>query len=416
MNARGVRIEYEPLHEIKGDELNPKEHDLGAIIESIKRHGYVAPLIANETTGTLVAGHGRALALAAMRRAGDAAPLGIVERGDEWLVPVVRGVAFPSDDEARAYLVADNRTTSLGGWNEGALADLLSTLSRQTAAGLTGTGYDGDDLDAMLHRLARDGGAPADEDEAPEPPAAPVTQPGDLYRLTDINGIEHRLICGDCTETDLIMRLCGGTPDALITDPPYGLAVVDGAGRVGFGKAHAPAGQYRPVAGDADPFDPTHLLRRAPVVALMGANCYASRLPSSAGWLVWDKATSSATGKSISVAGRFSEAELIWTSRPRAAVDICRCLSIGFMREGEREPREHPTQKPVRLFAWLLRKLTEAGQTVLDPYAGSGTMLLACMQEKRAARLVEIDAGYCDVIVARWIKAGGRDPVREAAS
>lgn len=149
-----VRIEYMALSDLKRHPRNPKDHDHGAIQRSIGRFGYVAPVLMDERTGYLVAGHGRVDSLQQMKDSGQQAPARIEVRGGEWFVPVMRGVEFRSDAEVEAYLVADNRLTELGGWNEPELAALLQDLATEDADLLEATGYDSDDLDDLLHMLA----------------------------------------------------------------------------------------------------------------------------------------------------------------------------------------------------------------------------------------------------------------------
>ncbi len=150
-----IRIEYMPVDDLVGMERNPKEHDLGAIHASINRFGYVAPIIINETTGRIVAGHGRAAVLKQKQDAGEDRPSGVMVKDGKargpWLAPVVRGVAFKSDKEAEAYLIADNRLTELGGWDNRTLLEILDPLS--VSDGLDGTGFDQDDLESLRKSL-----------------------------------------------------------------------------------------------------------------------------------------------------------------------------------------------------------------------------------------------------------------------
>mgnify|MGYP006316760821 CR=1 FL=1 len=152
----GLRIDYIPLAELvtKKHVRNPKDHDLGAISRSVNRFGFTAPVLMDERTGYLAAGHGRIDTLAQLKAQGHEPPANVrQDAAGEWLVPVVRGVAFNSDAEIEAYLVADNRLTILGGWNEPELAALLQDLAAQDTALLEVTGYDGDDLQALLDDL-----------------------------------------------------------------------------------------------------------------------------------------------------------------------------------------------------------------------------------------------------------------------
>lgn len=149
-----LRIEYMDLAELVRAPRNPKQHDLGAIHTSIARFGFVSPIILDERTGRLLAGHGRLDSLQAAKASGSKPPDRIEAQDGTWHIPVVRGIASKSDQEAEAYLVADNRTVELGGWDDAALASLLSDLAAQDA--LAGTGFDGEDVDALLKRLGDD--------------------------------------------------------------------------------------------------------------------------------------------------------------------------------------------------------------------------------------------------------------------
>lgn len=150
-----LRIEYVPLGELRRWPRNPKAHDLGTIGASLRRFGMVESLVMDERSGRLVAGHGRLEQLVAERDSRLAPPRRIRVREDgEWLVPVLRGVAFRDDREAEAYLVASNETTIKGGWEERELAVLLSDLVKQGDDALVGTGFSDADVRAMTASLA----------------------------------------------------------------------------------------------------------------------------------------------------------------------------------------------------------------------------------------------------------------------
>lgn len=144
-----IEVQYIPLSEIVEADINPKDHDIGQIYQSIKRFGFTQPIMMNENTGKLLAGHGRLQTLQQMKQGGEKVPARIKEKDGEWLVPVLKGISFEDDMEAQAYLIADNRLTELGGWNTGELVDELEKL---ISAGLEldGTGYDFDDLETMV--------------------------------------------------------------------------------------------------------------------------------------------------------------------------------------------------------------------------------------------------------------------------
>lgn len=149
-----IYIEYMPLSTLIRAPRNPKDHDLGAIGQSIDRFGFVSPLLINETTGNLAVGHGRLDELQIKKIHGEAPPKRILrDAHNEWLIPVIRGVAFDTDEEAEAYLIADNRLNEIGGWNEATLAQALSDLAAHGADMLAGVGFDMDDVDELLRRL-----------------------------------------------------------------------------------------------------------------------------------------------------------------------------------------------------------------------------------------------------------------------
>src|SRR5260370_6403559 len=113
-----IRRECLPLSgRLKGPR-NPKDHDVPLLHDSFSRFGYVDPVALNERTGRLVAGHGRLQALQEAKAKGQQPPKRIEVREGEWYVPVLRGIAFDSDEEAEAYVVTSNQATILGGWNE----------------------------------------------------------------------------------------------------------------------------------------------------------------------------------------------------------------------------------------------------------------------------------------------------------
>jgi hypothetical protein len=200
-----VRLDFVNMDELEGAPRNPKQHDLGAIITSMRRFGFVAPVVVNETTGNLVVGHGRVEALREIRSSGGEAPKRIRTAKDGvWKVPVVH-VAFDTDEEAEAYVIADNRITELGGWDHNELAAVLTTLDD-----LEGTGYDGDDLDDLLAMIGEMPGPPGGGGEGEDNelwPTIKVRVPPEVYH-------DYRKVlaqCGGGTEgerfADLLSRV-----------------------------------------------------------------------------------------------------------------------------------------------------------------------------------------------------------------
>ena len=153
-----LQIQYVPMSSIQEAERNPKRHDLPLLQASLRRFGFVAPLLMDSASGRLVAGHGRLAALRQMREAAPAAPPPARVQADaktgEWLVPVVFGANFANQAEAEAYLIADNRLVELGGWDGEILLPMLGDLKISAPdtlniigwdnAGLLAAGYSGE--------------------------------------------------------------------------------------------------------------------------------------------------------------------------------------------------------------------------------------------------------------------------------
>ncbi len=140
-----IRVDYVDVETVKGWPRNPKRHDEAGLDASLERFGFTVPLMLDEKTGRLVAGHGRLEALLRRKLAGLPAPARVETsaNGDTWKVPVLKGVSFANKSEAEAYLIADNRLTEQGGWDNEALLAVVKDL---TDAGISmeGTGFPAD--------------------------------------------------------------------------------------------------------------------------------------------------------------------------------------------------------------------------------------------------------------------------------
>ena len=190
---------------------------------------------------------------------------------------------------------------------------------------------------------------------------------------------DWQIIHGDCLE--VLKSLPSGSVDAVVTDPPYGIARV---WKGGFGRGWARAQSQATQRNAWDNKPPSQEVFEAVLslgvpTAIWGGNYFT--LPPSRGWLVWNKPERGFT---------LSEAELAWTNRDMV-MRVCDCRRS--------DPgRTHPTQKPVKLMEWCLDKLrVPEGGTVLDPFMGSGTTGVACVQTGRKFIGIEIDAGYCEI-------------------
>ena len=220
---------------------------------------------------------------------------------------------------------------------------------------------------------------------------------GDLFEIG-----EHRLLCGDSTDSEQVAKLMNGQKaDMVFTDPPYGISH-SGKGIKGSAKEN----DFGEILGDNDisvALDSFNLCQSMFIEATMifwGANYYSSCLPNGFGWLVWDKQKEGDT---------FSGAELAFVNKG-IKVDVFRHQWHGMIKGSEMgEKRLHPTQKPIALVDWSFKNY-DAGKNVLDLFLGSGTTMVASHNTKRKCYGMELDPKYCQVIVDRMIKL---DPTLE---
>lgn len=192
------------------------------------------------------------------------------------------------------------------------------------------------------------------------------------------------VVQGDCREheADLPRTL------AIISDPPYGVS--ERCDRKAKGRGNlAECNDFPPIYGDSTPFNPWPWVAFKKCV-LFGANHYAPKLPPSPSWIVWDKR--GGTGSNDN-----ADCELAWAKDAGPARVVYHYWN-GMLRDSERgEARVHPTQKPVVVMEWIIQRYTDECDTVLDPYAGSGTTLVAAAKLGRHFLGFEISEEYCAI-------------------
>lgn len=383
-------------------ENNARTHSpdqLEMIGNSIREFGFINPVIIDENNMILV-GHGRVMA---------AKNIGIKQ------VPF-RRVTNLTEDQKKAYIIADNKLSDLGGWDdELLLAELESIELDMSKFGFDIEIDDIEDTDIV-------------EDDPPEvdADAEPKSKRGDVYKLGD-----HVLMCGDSTDPDDITKLLRGgrsadvppvTVDMILSDPPYGMnldtdfSTIKGSLK-SIGKKRGTQGnKYDKVIGDNDDFKPELILTffenfsYCKEMFLFGADYFAEYLQdkNNGSWLVWDKR------KPSQADAIGSEFELIW-SRSKHKRRMLRHDWFGFLsseNSADARNRIHPTQKPVTLLADIIEQWGKNSNVILDLYGGSGSTLIACEQLNRKCYMMELDAHYVDVIIERWENFTGRKAVR----
>jgi len=369
---------------------NPREHtpeQVEQVANSIREFGWTMPILIDETN-EIIAGHGRLMA---------GKQLGIKE------VPCIIAKGW-SDEQKKAYCIADNKLTENSTWSKDFLKLNLTNLY-DNEFDLKLTGFSDDELSKLLPDFNIDEGL-TDEDDVPTPPEEPVTKLGDIWLCG-----EHRVMCGDSTSDNDTDRLINNAKiDLVFTDAPYGINVVQ-SNQVG-GEGITESGTYSKILGDetidtAQKFYELCLKKNFKDFILWGGNYFTNFLKPSRCWIIWDK----------EMTGNFSQAEMAWTSFEKGGVKIIKHLWNGLSREGNRKEelksRVHPTQKPVGLFFKILQDYKNV-KTIYDGFLGSGSTLIACEKSKKICYGLELDSKYCDVIVKRWQNYTGQEAVLES--
>jgi len=396
-----MNIEQWPLERIKPYERNPRTNDAAVepVAASIRRFGFRQPIVV-DGDGVIIAGHTRYRA---------AESLGLET------VPV--HVADLTDEQAREYRLADNMTGELAEWQWDLLRAEVEGLGDD--ADLGAYGFDVDALAAAVAGEQTKGLTPADKAPEPPPESQAVSKPGDLWTLG-----RHRLLCGDSTRAADVDRLMDGELAALVaTDPPY---LVDYTGERPNGTGKDWTENYREIdIPDADSFFRGvfenvvrviaphaaiycwHAHKRCGVIQKVWADLgILDHQP-----IIWVKPTP--------VFGRLfwhlrhEHCVMGWVQGSKPEHDGDHSMEMNSVWElgwenGEAGDKsrvtgnEHPTQKPVEIFARPMRKHTKPGQVCYEPFSGSGSQLIAGEQEGRRVFAMEISPAFVDVAVRRW--------------
>jgi DNA modification methylase len=389
-----LQIAWRPLGELIPYARNPRTHtdaQVAQIAASIEQFGWTNPVLVDGASG-IIAGHGRVLA---------ARKLGLDR------VPVIE-FAHLSDEQRRAYIIADNQLASTAGWDEALLRLELADLS-ELGFDLGLIGFAEGELERLLAGDGRIG--LTEDDDAPALPDQAITQPGDLWALG-----EHRVLCGDATVLADVERVLGGQlADMTFTDPPYNVDY-----------ANSPKdklrGKHRPILNDklGAGFEAFLHDACANIVAVTKGAVYVCMSSSELHTL--QRAFVSAGGKwSTFVIWAKSHFTLGRADYQRMFEPIlygwpqghdrfwCGARDQGDVWHFDKPAKNdlHPTMKPVALVERAIRNSSKSGDIVLDSFGGAGCTLIACAKSGRQARLVELDPKYCDVIVVRWQEWGG---------
>lgn len=384
-----MKVQNVSIDKIKPYENNPRDNEAGvdAVANSIDEFGWQQPIVVDKDN-VIIVGHTRYKA---------AKKLGMKE------VPVVVADKL-SEEQVKAYRLADNKTGELTDWDDGLLDSELDDILN---IDMSDFGFDIDMPDDEDNEAKED-----DFDE--EPPAKPKSKLGQIYQLG-----RHRLMCGDSTKPEDVKKLVGGGVkcDLLLTDPPYN---VDYSSK-DYGRDKASkTRKYNQISNDKMTPDEFYEF------LLSVFKNAKDNLKTGASFYIWfsDLATVE-FNNAANEAGLLVKETLIWEKnnivlgRQDYQHKHEPCL-YGWVEGGSHswysdrkqttvmhfdKPQRsdlHPTMKPVALFDYQIKNSTKSGDTVLDLFGGSGTTIMACEQDGRNACVMEYDPKYVDVIIKRW--------------
>lgn len=369
---------------------HPKEQIL-KIAAQIDGVGFTQPILIDKD-GVVIAGHGRRLA---------AIELGMKS------VPVIV-VDHLSEDEVMAVRIADNKLAE-SDWDVSLLAFDLGTLERREFD-LTLTGMNTDAIaEAMKSLNVPDPSDPSnggtdDEDDVPPPPLTIHSREGDIWQCGN-----HRVMCGDSMdESDVGFLMANRKADMVFTDPPYGYEYESNFQEKHEGLLNDDKIQdFTPIAAK--------FMRDNSAIFVCGSHqtIHQWRPLIDAHFkyknlIVWKKNNWSMGDLTGAFAGQH---ELILFAH-KGRVEIRGERSRDVWEFDRDPPTDHPTQKPVRLVAFAIEKTTDQNDLVLDLFGGSGSTLIAAEQLGRVSYTMELAPRYVDVILERWARLTGKDPVR----
>ena len=406
MSDRELAIEYRALDSLVPYARNARTHSeaqLAEIAGSIREFGFTNPVLIAEDD-TLIAGHGRVLAARLL--------------GMETVPSIV--LSGLSESQRRALVLADNRIALNAGWDESLLALELSDL-KEAGYDLGIMGFEDGELDRLLSGAEEDEGSTAPV-VIPEPPRNPASQIGDLWTLGD-----HRLLCGDSTSEADVRRLMNGERAILFaTDPPY-LVDYDGSNHPTRNKDWSQS--YGTTWDDSS--------QGAELYDNFIAAAVAEAITEDAAWYCWHASRRQAMLEACwEKVGAFVHQQIIWVkdrgvltrshylwkhepclmgwrrpNRPSKVADETLSSTWEMPSFTKEERPDHPTPKPLDAFGIPMRQHVARGGLCYEPFAGSGSQIMAGEANDRRVFAMEISPAYIDVCIERWQAETGKDAV-----
>ncbi|WP_108816928.1 site-specific DNA-methyltransferase [Loktanella sp. Alg231-35] len=404
-----LNIEQIAVRDLKQWARNARTHSkkqIRQIADSITQFGFTNPVLIDEDL-SILAGHGRVA---------GAKLIGMQT------VPCLR-LDYMTDAEKRAYVLADNKLALNAGWDEDLLAAELGALMSDDLDFDVGvTGFSIPEIDSLMDTVAPEDEGNPEEDVLPDD-VLPRVRRGDIWVLG-----QHRLICGDALDVEVVRDLMGSEEAVMVfTDPPYNVPIDGHVGNSGKIQHR----EFAMASGEMSASEFMRFLERAfqnlvdhSVDGSIHFICMDWRHMSeilAAGRGVYTELKNLLVwAKDNGGMGTFyrSRHELVFAFKSGTAAhinnfelgqhgryrtNVWEYRGVNTMRSGRMEELAlHPTVKPVQMIADAIRDVSGRGDIVLDIFGGSGSTLVAADKTGRRARLCELDETYCDRIISRW--------------
>lgn len=386
-------IKQIPITDVVPYDKNPRNNDdaVESTANSIKEFGWQQPIVVDKNN-IIIVGHTRLKAAKKLKL--ETVPVLVAEN--------------LSEEQVKAYRLADNKTGELADWDMALLNEELEGIAEL-------------DMDDFGFELAEDSEEVVDDDFDVEVPDEPTSKLGQIYQLGN-----HRLMVGDSTDTKQVEALMGGQQaDLLVTDPPYNVALGMGGSVDEARKRHRRTDGLVIMNDKMEDSKFREFLVSVYTAAKnnmkAGASFYIWHADSErfnfegaakdVGWqvretLIWNK--NSITLGRQDYQWKHEPCLYGWNEGGSHAWYSDRKQSTVLNFDRPTSSKLHPTMKPVPLFDYQIKNSSKQGDLVLDLFGGSGTTMIACEQNGRHAYLMELDPKYADVIITRWEEFTGK--------
>ncbi len=411
-----LAISLVSLEDLEPYERNARTHpqeQIEQIKASVRAFGFANPLISDlDAGGVLVAGHGRLIAIKEMLAEGEAIRLPDGRDLPAGFLPTIDCSGW-TEEQRRAYTLADNRIAENSGWDEELLALELGEIGEAFDA-TADLGFSAEHLANIFADRNEGNGQP---DKAPDLQENCVTEPGDIWILGS-----HRIMCGDSTSSEAVNRLLNGTkPNLMVTDPPYGVKY-DADWRNHTGDANRSDRVVGVVMNDdrAD-WSEAYALFPGEVAYVWHAGNKAGEFQSSLekegfeirAQIIWAKHQ-----MVISRGNYHGKHEPCWYAVRQGATanwqGSRKETTLWEIDKPRKSETGHSTQKPVDCMRRPMLNNSMPGDLVYEPFSGSGTTIIAGEMEARSVRAMELNPAYVDLAVRRWQEFSGKTAVLQS--